>query len=336
MTVKSRLLELLEQRKGETLSGERLAEELACTRAAVWKAVKSLREEGYTIEAGPNKGYMLARDSNRLSVEGMRLYLNNPQVSVKIYEQLNSTNQEAKKVAVSGEASHGSFVVALVQTAGRGRKGRSFYSPKDTGLYLSVVLEPEETLKESLLITTAAATAVYKAVQKVCGVSLDIKWVNDLYRNGKKVCGILTEAVTDFESGDIEFAIVGIGLNLYVEQEKLPQELSGVAGGIFDTRQEAEGTDRNRLAAEIVNALLEETKELRLSREYVEHNMVPGRKIEISDGGNTRMARALSICEDGRLLVEEEDGTQNRLSYGEVSLRVRDLQVINKIEKNHR
>ena len=336
MTVKSRLLELLEQHKGETLSGERLAEELACTRAAVWKAVKSLREEGYTIEAGPNKGYMLARDSNRLSVEGMRLYLNNPQVSVKIYEQLNSTNQEAKKVAVSGEASHGSFVVALVQTAGRGRKGRSFYSPKDTGLYLSVVLEPEETLKESLLITTAAATAVYKAVQKVCGVSLDIKWVNDLYRNGKKVCGILTEAVTDFESGDIEFAIVGIGLNLYVEQEELPQELSGVAGGIFDTRQEAEGTDRNRLAAEIVNALLEETKELRLSREYVEHNMVPGRKIEISDGGNTRMARALSICEDGRLLVEEEDGTQNRLFYGEVSLRVRDLQVINKIEKNHR
>ena len=82
--------------------------------------------------------------------------------------------------------------------------------------------------------------------------------------------------------------------------------------------------------------MLEETKELRLSREYVEHNMVPGRKIEISDGGDTRMARALSICEDGRLLVEEEDGTQNRLSYGEVSLRVRDLQVINKIEKNHR
>lgn len=336
MTVKSRLLELLEQRKGETLSGERLAEELACTRAAVWKAVKSLREEGYTIEAGPNKGYMLARDSNRLSVEGMRLYLSDSQVSVKIYEQLNSTNQAAKKAAFSGEAGHGSFVVALEQTAGRGRRGRSFYSPKDTGLYLSVVLEPEETLKESLLITTAAATAVYKAVRKVCGVSLDIKWVNDLYRNGKKVCGILTQAVTDFESGDIEFAIVGIGLNLYVEQEELPQELSGVAGGIFDTRQEAEGTDRNRLAAEIVNALLEETKELRLSREYVEHNMVPGRKIEISDGGNTRMARALSICEDGRLLVEEEDGTQNRLSYGEVSLRVRDLQVINKIEKNHR
>lgn len=325
MTVKSRLLELLEQHKGETLSGERIAEELACTRAAVWKAVKSLREEGYTIEAGPNKGYMLARDSNRLSVEGMRLYLSDSQVSVKIYEQLNSTNQAAKKAAFSGEAGHGSFVVALEQTAGRGRRGRSFYSPKEAGLYLSVVLEPEETLKESLLITTAAATAVYKAVQKVCGISLDIKWVNDLYRNGKKVCGILTEAVTDFESGDIEFAIVGIGLNLYLKQEELPPELVKVAGGVYDTRQEAERTDRNRLAAEIVNALLEETKELKLSREYVENNMVPGREIEISDGRKTRMARALSICEDGRLLVEEADGTQNRLSYGEVSLRVKDL-----------
>lgn len=325
MTVKSRLLELLEQHKGETLSGERLAGELACTRAAVWKAVKSLREEGYTIEAGPNKGYMLARDSNRLSVEGLRLYLNNPEVPVKIYEKLNSTNQAAKKAAVSGEACHGSCVMALEQTEGRGRRGRSFYSPKDAGLYLSVVLEPRETLKESLLITTAAATAVYKAVRKVCGVSLDIKWVNDLYRNGKKVCGILTEAVTDFESGDIEFAIVGIGINLFLKSEELPSELSGVAGGVFDTRQEAEKPDRNRLAAEIVNALLEETKTLKLSREYVEHNMVPGREIVISDGSTTRMARALTICEDGRLLVEEADGTQNRLSYGEVSLRVKDL-----------
>lgn len=324
MTVKSRLLELLEQHKGETLSGERLAEELSCTRAAVWKAVKALREEGYTIEAGQNKGYMLARDSNRLSVEGIRLYLNNPEVSVKIHDQVNSTNQWAKKAAVSGEAGHGSFVMALEQTAGRGRRGRGFYSPREAGLYLSVILEPEETLRESLLITTAAATAVYKAVKKVCGVSLDIKWVNDLYRNGRKVCGILTEAVTDFESGDIQFAVVGIGLNLYLLEEELPEELAGVAGAVFDSRKEAEGTDRNRLAAEIVNALLEETKDLKLSQEYVEHNIVPGREIEIIDGDKSRRAKALSICQDGRLLVQEEDGGQSRLSFGEVSVCIKE------------
>lgn len=320
MTVKSRLLELLEQHKGETLSGERLAEALSCTRAAIWKAVKSLREEGYTIEAGPNKGYMLARDSNRLSAEGIRLYLKQQPELVKIYDKVVSTNQTAKQMAVRGEAGHGSIVLALEQTGGRGRRGRSFYSPREAGLYLSVVLEPKGTMQESLLITTAAAAAVYKAVYKVCGISLDIKWVNDLFKEKKKVCGILTEAVTDFESGNIEFAIVGIGLNLYQETEKLPPELSGVAGFLYASAEEARNTDRNLLAAEIVNALLEETHDLKLSREYVEHNMVPGRRILITDGNQTRYAEAAAICPDGRLLVKEQDGTESRLSYGEVTV----------------
>ena len=203
MTVKSRLLELLEQHKGETLSGEDIGRELSCTRAAVWKAVNSLRQEGYPIEAGPNKGYMLARESNLISAEGIRLFLEDPQVEIKIFDAISSTNLEARQLAVSGMAGHGSFVVAMEQTAGRGRRGREFYSPKGSGIYLSVILEPKGTLEGSLLITTAAATAVYKAVKEVCGVKLGIKWVNDLYKDNRKVCGILTEAVTDFESGNI-------------------------------------------------------------------------------------------------------------------------------------
>lgn len=323
MTVKSRLLELLEQHKGETLSGEALAGELQCTRAAIWKAVKSLREEGYTIEAGQNKGYMLRKDSNRLSAEGIRLYLKYPEVYLKVYKETGSTNQIAKQAAVSGEAGHGSFVVAQQQTAGRGRRGRSFYSPEDAGLYLSVVLEPkQETLQESLLLTTAAATAVFKAVQEVCGVSLDIKWVNDLYYCGRKVCGILTEAITDFESGNIEFAIVGIGLNLYPAEGGYPRELQGIAGAIYPDAQTASGTDRNCLVAEIVNFLLEETADLKLSREYVEHNLVQGRNIRIMDGNCCREARAVEICPDGRLRVQEKDGSMNILSFGEISIAV--------------
>lgn len=323
MTVKSRLLELLEQHKGETLSGEALAGELQCTRAAIWKAVKSLREEGYPIDAGQNKGYMLHKESNRLSAEGIRLYLKHPAVYLKVYKETGSTNQLAKQAAVNQEAKHGSFVVAQRQTAGRGRRGRSFYSPEDAGLYLSVVLEPkEETLQESLLLTTAAATAVYKAVQKVCGISLDIKWVNDLYYHGRKVCGILTEAITDFESGNIEFAIVGIGLNLYPAKGGYPQELQGIAGGIYPDAQSASGTDKNYLAAEIVNFLVEETEDLKLSREYVEHNLVQGKEIRIMDGNCCRQARALKICPDGRLLVQEEDGSTNLLSFGEISVAV--------------
>ena len=109
MTVKSRLLEILEKEKGETLSGEKLAEELHCTRAAIWKAVKSLREEGYMIEAGPNKGYMLVKANDRLSVEAIRPFLSFPEVYIKVYQEVDSTNRAAKAAAVTGEAGHGSF-----------------------------------------------------------------------------------------------------------------------------------------------------------------------------------------------------------------------------------
>lgn len=322
MTVKSRLLELLEQHKGEILSGEEIGRELSCTRAAVWKAVNSLRQEGYPIEAGPNKGYMLARESNLISAEGIRLSLEVPEVEIQIFDEISSTNLEARQLAVSGQAGHGSFVVALEQTAGRGRRGREFYSPKGSGIYLSIILEPQGTLEGSLLITTAAATAVYKAVKEVCGVDLGIKWVNDLYKGDRKVCGILTEAVTDFESGNIEFAIVGIGLNLYVDESVFPEELLDVAGGIYETQQLANQADKNRLIAQIVNHLLAETQELKLSEDYVKHNIVPGKDITIIDNENVRSARALSICPDGRLLVQETNGDQKKLSFGEISIKI--------------
>lgn len=320
MTVKSRLLELLEKNKGETISGEAVAQELQCTRAAVWKAVKSLREEGYTIEAGPNKGYRLLKNNNRLSAEGIRPYLNNRDVFLKIYKEAESTNQTAKQAAVSKQAGHGSMVLAEHQTVGRGRRGRTFYSPEGAGLYLSIILEPGETLQESLLLTTAAAVAVHKAVQRLCNISLDIKWVNDLYLDNKKVCGILTEAITDFESGNIEFAIVGIGLNLYEVKGGYPPELQGIAGALYPDEDAASDVNRNHLAAEILNILLEETRHLSLSPYYIRHNIIPGKYIQILDGTRTRRAYARAIHPDGRLLVEEEDGTETLLSYGEVSV----------------
>lgn len=320
MTVKSRLLEIMETHKGETLSGERLAKELGCTRAAIWKAVKGLRQEGYCIEAGTNRGYVLSRESNRLSLEAIRLYLDRPEVFMRLYEQVKSTNQEAKRAAMEKEAFHGSFVLALEQTGGRGRRGRSFYSPRG-GLYLSIVLEPQDTIQGSLFITTAAAAAVCRAVEKVCGILLDIKWVNDLYKDGKKVCGILTEAVTDFESGAIDFVVVGIGLNLYLEKSAIPEEIRDKAGSLYDLADEAGAVDKNRLAAEIVNLLLAETSSRQISKVYIQQNMIPGRDILVQDQGQVRSAKALAICQDGRLLIEEEDGSKRKLSYGEVSVR---------------
>lgn len=320
ITVKSRLLELLEQNKGITISGEQIARELDCTRAAVWKAVKALQQEGYEIAAGPNKGYMLSEDNNILAEEGIRPLLRQPEVYLKLYQETDSTNRAAKQAVIEGEAGHGSVILAWGQSCGRGRRGRSFYSPLQAGLYLSVILQPQGNLRESLLLTTEAAVAVYKAVRKITGIELDIKWVNDLYYKGKKVCGILTEAITDFESGEIQYAVVGIGLNLYEEEGGYPPELAGIAGGLYRNQREAEGVNRNHLAAEIVNCLLDETRELKLLPEYLSRNMVPGHRIQILDGKQSRSAYALAICQDGRLKVRERDGSESFLSYGEVSV----------------
>lgn len=320
ISVKSRLLELLEQNRGITISGEQMARELDCTRAAVWKAVKALQQEGYEIEAGPNKGYMLSEDNNILAEEGIRPLLRQPEVYLKLYQETDSTNRAAKQAAIAGEAGHGSVILACGQSCGRGRRGRSFYSPSQAGLYLSVILQPQGNLRESLLLTTEAAVAVYKAVRKVTGIELDIKWVNDLYYKGKKVCGILTEAITDFESGEIQYAVVGIGLNLYEEEGGYPPELRGIAGGLYRNQREAEGVNRNRLAAEIINCLLDETRELKLLPEYLDRNMVPGHRIQILDGQQSRSAYAVAICQDGRLKVREEDGSETLLAYGEISV----------------
>lgn len=320
ISVKSRLLELLEQNRGITISGEQMARELDCTRAAVWKAVKALQQEGYEIEAGPNKGYMLSEDNNILAEEGIRPLLRQPEVYLKLYQETDSTNRAAKQAAIAGEAGHGSVILACGQSCGRGRRGRSFYSPSQAGLYLSVILQPQGNLRESLLLTTEAAVAVYKAVRKVTGIELDIKWVNDLYYKGKKVCGILTEAITDFESGEIQYAVVGIGLNLYEEEGGYPPELREIAGGLYRNQREAEDVNRNRLAAEIVNCLLDETRELKLLPEYLDRNMIPGHRIQILDGQQSRSAYAVAICQDGRLKVREEDGSETLLAYGEISV----------------
>ncbi|MDO4519805.1 MAG: biotin--[acetyl-CoA-carboxylase] ligase [Eubacteriales bacterium] len=319
MSVKSNLLELLELNKGESLSGEAIANSLNCTRAAVWKAVKSLQQEGYLIEAVKNRGYRLKKENNRLSAEGIRAYLNYSGNYIKVYEEIESTNKAAKQAVVQGIAEHGALIAAVTQTDGRGRRGRNFYSPQG-GLYMSCVLQPKETIQESLLITTAAATSVYQAVKEVCGISLDIKWVNDLYKDSKKVCGILTEAITDFESGNIDSIIVGIGLNLFIDEEMLPEELKPIVGALFENHADAQNVDKNKLVACIMNHLLEEMKCLKLSDVYVQRNMIPGNRIQIDDGNSIRYAKAISICDDGKLLVEEEDGTQSRLVYGEVSV----------------
>ena len=188
---------------------------------------------------------------------------------------------------------------------------------------MSVILRPRTTLSRSLRITALSAVAVRRAVRRICGKELDIKWVNDLFLEGKKVCGILTEAAADMESGGLSYAVVGIGLNLFPPDEELPEELAGMIGTVWPDRMQAKGTDLCALAAAITNELLACLDREGIPEEYRRYNLVPGRRIRISTGeGDSRMAMALSILEDGRLQVREEDGSVTVLSYGEISINV--------------
>ena len=167
-------------------------------------------------------------------------------------------------------------------------------------------------------LTAAAAVAVCRAVENCCGVSLGIKWVNDLYLENKKVCGILTEAVTDFETGDIEFVVVGIGLNLYEPTGGFPKELKEKAGAILSDEQ---NVDKNKLVGEIVNRLLAETEKSGIPQEYISRNIVPGKKIQITFGETKREVLAKEILADGRLLAINEKNEEEIFPSGDVSVR---------------
>ena len=215
MPLKERVLAVLEENKGKSVSGSEIARSVGMTRSAVWKAVKALREEGYTICAVTNKGYCLSEENDFLSEQSVVPNLRTKELGRKIdvFKTIDSTNNFAKSLAQLG-AVHGTTVISEVQTQGRGRMGRSFYSPLGMGIYMSVILRPELSVEHSLLITSCAAVAVAEAIERVAGIDCKIKWVNDIYAGNKKLCGILTEASVNVEQGGLEYAIVGMGINV--------------------------------------------------------------------------------------------------------------------------
>ena len=319
MSVKSEFLRLLEQNKGRPISGEAVASELNCSRAAVNKAAIKLREEGYSIDAGRNRGYMLSPGSNVLSSEGLKLYLQDPNLRLIFLPETDSTNLRAREAAQQGTPGETIIVVSRRQTLGRGRRGRSFYSPEG-GIYMSILLRPDVDLAAGTLLTITSAAAICKAVEEVCGIRLSLKWVNDLYLNGLKVGGILTEAVTDFESGNIEYAIVGIGLNVFWEESSIPEDLREVAGAIFTDRPSFERININALAASIVDHVIRDSGDFSVPPLYIERNIVPGHNIIVNEGQKKTKAFALSVEPDGRLKIREESGDIRLLSYGDISI----------------
>ena len=324
MTTKERLLELLEENREEYLSGEELAGTLAVSRAAVWKAVKSLQQEGYPIDAVTNRGYRLSRGGDRLSAPGIRKYLKGAcrELPITVVEETQSTNTALRAMAEAG-APEGTVYIAQSQTGGRGRMGRSFFSPAGTGLYLSLLLRPTtwEPARAAQL-TAAAAAAMCEAIRQVTGKAPDIKWVNDLLLDGKKICGILTEASFSMESGVLEYAVLGLGVNVYLPEGGFPGQLREIAGAVLDTP----GEDvRNRIAGEFLNRFLdgyEHPEDRHFLDVYRRRSIAVGREVAVLSGGRERRAFAFGLDDDFRLLVRYPDGTEQALSYGEIRIAI--------------
>lgn len=323
MGTKEKLLVLFETDRGKFFSGEELAAYLAVSRTAVWKAVNSLRKEGYEIQAVRNKGYSLSVSTDILSIQGVEKYLNpeHSYIELEILPDIGSTNDYLREKAAQGKG-EGYAVVAGAQTRGKGRTGRSFYSPADTGIYLSLLLRPKDCgPAQAVKFTTMAAVAACEAIEKVSHRSPQIKWVNDIYIDGKKVSGILTEASVSLENGSLEYVLLGIGINVYPPEKGFPQELRETAGSVF---QERKSDGKNQLAAGFLNRLMDiYTKEEigEYAEEYRKRSMVLGKRIQILTPEGEKGARALEIDKDCRLLVEYEDGNRELLRAGEIRIR---------------
>ncbi len=320
--MRNQLLNMLLVDPEEWFSGEELANRLGVSRSAVWKGIEKLRAEGMTIEAVPRKGYRLGKVGNLFTAESVAACMpENSPFSFEGHAEIDSTNARAGALADTG-APEWTVVLADRQTAGRGRRGRSFYSPENCGLYMSVVVRPQVAAQEATLLTVAAATAVAEAVEALLDAPCAIKWVNDIFYKSKKVSGILTEASLSLEDSMLRWAVVGIGINVF-QPKYVPDNIASVAGHLLDEVPE-DPLYRSRLAADILNrfyAYANNLGERSYLPGYKKRLMLLNQPVRLVQGGSERIVVARTVDEDGRLLVDNEYGEREAILTGEVSLR---------------
>lgn len=257
-----------------------------------------------------------------LSEQELRRHLRHGGLDLRVYRSISSTNTVLKQLAEDG-AGEGLVLLAEEQTAGRGRMGRSFYSPSRSGLYMSILLRPGQSAAQALPLTACAAVAVAEAVEELTGIPAGIKWVNDVYAGERKICGILTEGSMDAGTGALRYAVVGIGVNLFSPDGGFPEELKSIAGALY---AEAPAQDlRCRLAASVLDRLLDYYAlfpETPFYRGYRERSFLLGRQVSILSPGQAPVpADVLDVAPDFSLVVRLGDGSVRSLSSGEVSIR---------------
>ena len=321
--IKYEVLSILKKNKG-FISGEKTSEKLGVSRAAVNLAVKGLRDEGYIIESVTNRGYKLITSPDVLNEGELMCYLPKERLEkVLCLDKVNSTNTYLKEIAAEG-APAGQVVLSEEQTAGKGRLGRRFVSPKGEGLYMSYLLRPTVGAAHCIALTAHTAVAAARAVQTVTGVCCGIKWVNDLTLNKKKICGILTELSVEAESGSVQNIVIGIGINVNQKTESFPEEIKDIATSLY--AETGKKICRTYLAAELIKELdilaehdFKNMEEYR--SEYRKKSVTVGEVIKVLKGEKEEIGKAVKINDDYTLTVEYENGKTEALMSGEVSVR---------------
>ncbi|MPM70445.1 Bifunctional ligase/repressor BirA [bioreactor metagenome] len=323
---KDDVLKLLLANRGKIMSGGAMARELNVSRTAVWKMINQLKEEGIAIGSAANEGYFINANEDILckgSVE-MQLFDGSVLSGLDVLERVDSTNSYLKQKA-SQNFPDRYVVIAAEQDGGRGRMKRNFYSPKGQGVYMSVLLRPNLHISKINFLTILSALAVYDAIYECSGVAAGIKWPNDLVFEKKKLCGILTEAAIEGESGIVDYAIVGMGINLKQNQSDFPCEIQEVATSVRACG--GREVSRDRFSAQLIEAFFRyydsymKGDKLMILKVYKERLCMLHKKITVLEKNGSYTGEAIDIDDEARLLVKKENGDVAVLFAGEISIR---------------
>ena len=322
--MRNKILQLLRSSGNNYISGEEIADKLGVSRTAVWKHIKEMRSQGYDIESQSRSGYILreAPDAMLPGEIGNGLKTNIIGRQIVCHEEIDSTNNEAKRLAMEG-AAEGTVVVAESQTGGKGRLERQFFSPKGKGIWFSVILRPKFLPQEAPKCTLLAAVAVARAMTEF-GLRPGIKWPNDLLYDNKKLVGILTEMSAEMDG--INYIVIGTGINVNIAEKEFPEELRGVATSLLQMK--GKQLPRVKFFQAVLRAL--DDLYIRVQAEgfgpvfaeWRQYSITLGQEVRVIGvrDGEVYSGRAVDIDEDGALLVDTETGRQ-RVLAGDVSIR---------------
>lgn len=319
--LKQRLIKLLKEGKGQYISGQKLSEQLNVSRTAIWKHISELKNEGYQIEAHHKMGYILLSEPDLLTYEEISPYLFTNFFGRHYIHKLviDSTNNFAKEIA--SNVPDGTVIVAESQTAGRGRLGRSWISQEGCGVWMSIILKPNLHPKEAINFTQVAAISVVKAIEEASHLESKIKWPNDIILNNKKVCGILTEMSSEIDK--INYVVIGIGVN--VNCNNFPEELKGKATSLYlETNSKV---DRKKFAASILNNLeFYYNAYMQKGFEYIRplcigKSITIGKQIKVIANEFEIKGKAVTIDNDGCLVIQTKEGKRLSIMSGDVSVR---------------